>query len=199
MSVVRPVPESLAERLAPAAATFASQSFEDTRIEDVAEATGIPRATLYYYFRGKEDVLGFLLLRMLHRATEAVGAAAAGPGTGRERLEAVIRAQLELMADEPATCRALILNLGRAAKSADLAAAVDATFYAPLRVVLAQGSRDRSLRKLRDTETVASAIFGAVTTAALHYLVASDELPSARVTAELVDLLVTGLAAGKGS
>ena len=52
--------DALADKLTTAAAGFAV-AFEDIRMEDIASAIGIPRATLYYYFAGKDDVLAFLL------------------------------------------------------------------------------------------------------------------------------------------
>ena len=40
-------------------------SWDEVRTEDIAEASGIPRATLYYYFSSKDEILQFLLTRML--------------------------------------------------------------------------------------------------------------------------------------
>ena len=76
--VMREVPEGIVERLDGAASVFADRGFDQTRIEDLAEATGIPRATLYYYFAGKEDILAWLLRRMLAEMAEAVATARAG-------------------------------------------------------------------------------------------------------------------------
>src|SRR5712691_7707331 len=91
---MRAVPDGIAERLDGAARVFADHGFDQTRIEQLAEATGIPRATLYYYFAGKEDILAWLLRRMLAANAEAVARAAEGPGSARERLEAVVLAKL---------------------------------------------------------------------------------------------------------
>jgi len=38
---IRPVPDAIAERLPLAATAFATRGFDSTRIDDVAEATGI--------------------------------------------------------------------------------------------------------------------------------------------------------------
>src|SRR3977135_2591763 len=104
-AIMRAVPEGITERLEASARVFADHGFDQTRIEDLAEATGIPRATLYYYFAGKEDILAWLLRRMLDDMAEAVAAAIAGPGTARQRMEAVVRAKIDVMARHPATCR----------------------------------------------------------------------------------------------
>ncbi len=174
---MRVVPEGIAERLEAAARVFADHGFDQTRIEDLAEATGVPRATLYYYFAGKEDILAWLLRR-------------------RHRLEAVVRAKIDVMARHPATCRALIADLGRAGRIPEIAAAIQEAFHHPVRRLLAEGAADGTLRPVGDPETTASAVYGAVTTAAAHYLVADNRLDTERVTAEVTTFLLGGLGAG---
>jgi AcrR family transcriptional regulator len=192
---MRVVPEGIAERLGAAARTFADRGFDQTRIEDLAEATGIPRATLYYYFTGKEDILAWLLRRMLADMAEAVSGAASGPGTSRDRLEAVVRAKLDVMGRHPATCRALIADLGRAGRIPEIAAAIQEAFHHPVRRLLAEGEVDGTLRPVGDPETTASAVYGAVTTAAAHYLVADNRLDTDRVATEVTAFVLEGLGA----
>ena len=190
---MRAIPDSIAESLERAAAVFADRGFDQTRIEDLAEATGVPRATLYYYFAGKEDILAWLLRRMLAEMAEAVAGAAAQPGTARHRLEAVVRAKIDVMARHPATCRALMADLGRAGRIPETAAAIQAAFHHPVRRLLAEGEADGSLRPVGDPETTVAAIYGAVTIAAAHYLFADNRLDPQRVAAELFPLLFKGL------
>src|SRR5437868_2357564 len=130
---MRPIPTSIAERLPSAAETFAEQGFEETRIEDLAAATGIPKATLYYYFAGKAEILGFLLARLLNSIAQAVSEASDAAGSARARLERVIGAQLQVMADNPAACRALLADFGRAGRMPEIAAALSAAFHEPVR------------------------------------------------------------------
>jgi TetR/AcrR family transcriptional regulator len=193
--VMRVVPEGMAERLEAAATVFADHGFDQTRIDDVAEATGIARATLYYYFAGKEDILAWLLRLMLDEMAAAVAEAAASPGSARERMEAVVRAKLAVMARHPATCRALIADLGRAGRIPEISAAIQAAFHQPVRRLLAEGEADGTLGPIGDPETTAAAVYGAVTTAAAHYLVADNHLDTERVAAEVTRFVVRGLGA----
>ena len=68
-NAIRPLPDDLAERIDLAAQVFADNGLDATRIEHLAKATGIPRATLYYYFPGKEHILAHLLSRTLRQMT----------------------------------------------------------------------------------------------------------------------------------
>ena len=54
---MRKVPSKLAGQLYGAAELIAKRGLDGTRIEDIAEATGIPKATIYYHLDGKNAVL----------------------------------------------------------------------------------------------------------------------------------------------
>lgn len=190
---MRPVPTSISQRLTPAAELFAERGLDQTKIEDVAEATGIPKATLYYYFAGKEDILAFLLRDALVAVADAVAIAADGDGDARDRLTGVLTAQLQVMADQPAVCRALIADLGRAGRIPDITQAIIDAFYGPIERLLRAGAEDGSLRAVPDPLAVAVAIFGAVTISGLSHLVLLGGVQVEQVMSQLTDLLLAGL------
>ena len=51
---MRAVTDNIAAALPQAASVFATRGLDGTRMEDIVEATGIPRPTLYYHFSSKE-------------------------------------------------------------------------------------------------------------------------------------------------
>jgi AcrR family transcriptional regulator len=165
---MRSVPESMANKLMSAAGEFVA-SWDDVRIDDIAAASGVPRATLYYYFSSKENVLAFLLRRMLDQLTDAVADADDDSLAIPERLAAVVRAQLAHLAEYPAPAQPLTSNLGKAGKLPDIAAAISTSFHEPARRLLALGASDGSFRKV-DSELAATALYGAVTVVGLRCL-----------------------------
>jgi TetR/AcrR family transcriptional regulator len=191
--LVRTLPAAIVTNEAVMAETFAARGFVETRMEDLAEATGVPKATLYYHFGGKDEVLAWLMRSMLSAVGEAVAEAASGRGSARRRLEAVVRAQLRVMAERPASCRILIADLGRAARIPDLAEGVGRAFHAPVQRLLADGEVDGSWRKVKDPATVASSIFGAVVIPALDTLIAGEPLDPDRVAPPILRFIFTGL------
>ena len=191
--MARSLPDSIASKLPKAAELFAARGFEATRMEDIAEATGVPKATLYYHFDGKEELLAGLLARLLDELAAAVDEAVDRRGTACHRLEAAIRAQLTVMAAHPVECQVLLAELGRAGRMPEIAAAIQGAFHGPVQKLLADGRADGSLRKV-DEETMASAIFGSVTTTGLHALVVSGELDVERVARAVLELVRRGVA-----
>ncbi|QYG94414.1 TetR/AcrR family transcriptional regulator [Iamia sp. SCSIO 61187] len=188
---MRAVPEAMADKLIATAGGFVA-SWDDVRIDDIAAASGVPRATLYYYFSSKEDVLAFLLRRMLDRLTESVADADDPTLAVPERLAAVVRAQLAHLAEYPATAQLLTSNLGKAGKLPDIAAAINASFHEPVRKLLVLGGRDGSIRAV-DPELAATALYGAVTVVGLRCLVIDGGLDAEAVSSELVPMFWSGL------
>ena len=193
-NAIRPLPDDLAERIDLAAQVFADNGLDATRIEHLAKATGIPRATLYYYFPGKEHILAHLLSRTLRQMTVKLAAAAAEPGTGRERLARLVREHLVFIGSHGPTYRLLFAELGRAASLVDIAAGVNLAILSPIREALRDGQRDGSLR-VDDIGAATSIVYGAVLiTGMQHLLIGSDRQLEDRATA-LLDVILSGIGA----
>jgi AcrR family transcriptional regulator len=152
---MRNIPQQIAARLPAAAELFAERGLNDTKIEDVAAATGIAKATLYYYFAGKEDILAFLLHDTLGEVADEVARAVRGHGSGADRLGGVISAQLRVMARHPDACRALIGELGRAGRMPAIAALISAAYHRPVEALLIEGAADGSLVAQLDARSTA--------------------------------------------
>ena len=190
---MRHVPAQIAARLPAAAELFADRGLEDTKVEDVATATGVPKATLYYYFAGTEQILAFLLQETLQQMADEVAIAVQVPDTAAIRLAAVVRAQLRVMADQPAVCRALIENLGRAGRMPEIANSVTEAYYSPVQQLLDEGVRDGSLRATEDPATTAMVLFGAVTMSALAYLATGRSLNPEDLSPSILSVVLEGL------
>jgi AcrR family transcriptional regulator len=180
------IPDDIARRLRETAERIGT-SFDDMTMEAIVEATGIPRATLYYHFRSREQVLAFLLSATLRDISEAVEQAASSSAPVPDRLVGVVQAQLQTMAANPATTQLLVANLGRAGKLPDIAAGIDRAFRIPLQQLLVDGAADGSLKAV-DPEVTATAIFGAVTVVGLNAIMREGSLDVDRVLGGLVAL-----------
>ena len=191
--MARAIPRWLPGTEEAVAAIFARQGFDAARMEQLAAAAGVPRATLYYHFSGKDDVLAWLLRSTLETLGEAVAAAAAGPGDARRRLEAVIRAQLAVMGHHPIACQVLLAQLERTGRLPEIAALVIDAFHAPVLRLLTDGFEDGSLRPTADPVRTAGVIFGAVTIPALQSLIVDPVFQEEGVATAVLELVFSGL------
>src|SRR5437879_13499059 len=106
---MRPYDERLDQFLARAAKLFADQGYHSTTMRDLAAATGMSLAGMYYYVRGKEELLYRIQERCFARVLEGAERALAGLGDGDalERLHAFIRHHITFFAAHLAEMKAL--------------------------------------------------------------------------------------------
>ena len=109
------------EAIDSATAVFAEHGFAGTSVDDLVRATGVNRASLYGVFGSKDG----LFQRCLTEALAALSAAAA-PGdsadaaeAGREELDLVLVALMELAPGDAAVREALEVALNRAGITAE--------------------------------------------------------------------------------
>jgi AcrR family transcriptional regulator len=96
-------------RIVDAASKLAEQGgFEAVRLRDVAEASGVALGTLYRYFRGKEDILVFLLAEEMDRLEQALVERPPRGDTPRERVGAVFGLATRGLTGRPHFARALL-------------------------------------------------------------------------------------------
>src|SRR5271169_3508167 len=84
-----------------AAAVFCARGYHQASIRDIARATGVSLAGLYYYFASKEELL-YLIQRHTFETILACAQQGITPNQSpEERLRALIRLHLQFFLDHP--------------------------------------------------------------------------------------------------
>lgn len=191
---MRTMPAAMRQKVLAAADPFAERGLDATTMEDLAATTGVPKATLYYYFESKEDILAFLFTEILDEVANAVADAAKAGGTASERLAAVVAAHLRVFDRFPMASRALQFDLGRAARLPQIAERVDSAFVDPVHDLLVEGAADGSLRTIDHPRLVAIAILGAVAATGINALTVHPRRRVGPVVDSVVEFVLGGVA-----
>jgi AcrR family transcriptional regulator len=152
--------EKLEHVLRRATAVFAEKGYHRASIRDIARATGMSLAGLYYYFTSKQQLL-FLIADHSHtKMLESGLAALAGATDGRDRLARLIRAHLEFALQDMDRIKVLSHEIG-SLHGEYLAKVVDKRkrYFAALMGVLREVRGDGAGNG-RDLRTAAAALFG---------------------------------------
>jgi len=108
---MRPYDERLDHFLSRAAKVFADQGYHSTTMRDLAAATGMSLAGMYYYVRGKEELLHRIQERCFTRVLSGAEATLAALGSGHadpvDRLQAFIRHHVTFFAANLAETKVL--------------------------------------------------------------------------------------------
>ncbi len=92
---IRPKHEEL---LAAAVRLFRQKGYHDTSMQDLAEAVGIQRGSLYHYIEAKEDLLWEIMDRAMRRLLDAVEPVVTSPAPASEKLRQAVEAHLAVAA-----------------------------------------------------------------------------------------------------
>jgi AcrR family transcriptional regulator len=88
---MRPYDERFSALLSHAARVFAGQGYDRTSMRDLAAASGMSLAGIYYYVRGKEDLLYHIQERCFTQVVDGAAAALQAAVDPEERLAAFIK------------------------------------------------------------------------------------------------------------
>jgi AcrR family transcriptional regulator len=99
--------EKLIQILRSACGIFAERGFHNTSVRDVAAATGVSPAGLYYYFDSKEELLYLILAQCLRTLLEEVRERTDLTEDAEERLRRIVRAHLSFLARHTQEIRVL--------------------------------------------------------------------------------------------
>lgn len=187
-------PDDLAERLLEVS-EHVLHTDPPPRLEDVARLVGASRATLYYYFSGRDDLLAFLLTAHTRHGAQAVQAAVNPDEEPAHRLRAMVAALAEYLGQHPGTCAGLLGALGGSGRMGEVLEANDLRIAGPLRELLAEG-RKAGAFAVDDPGDAANAILGAVLLAVLGRSMTGADAADARFRRHLVDQIVQGVLAG---
>jgi AcrR family transcriptional regulator len=149
-----------------AAHVFRDRGFEAATLRDVAAAMGTDRASLYYYFGSKEELLQEIVRQALGRDIEAAEAVKRSKASTKDKIAALIEAMVNSYSANYPHMSVYIEDLGRIARqdsewSIDVIARTRA-YEALVNSILTKGQRDGTLRKDLPVGLTALALFGMV-------------------------------------
>jgi AcrR family transcriptional regulator len=142
---------------------FARQGFHTCRVSDIADEAGVAYGLVYHYFGSKEQVLDTLFLERWNILLDAIKGIGNGPGTAREKLEAVASFIVDSYSHDPELMKVIIVEVTRAANSfgqTHLAEIQQA--YAGIADIVRLAQGDGSFRGDISAEFAALAFYGAI-------------------------------------
>ena len=158
------------------------------RLEDVARMVGASRASLYYYFSGRDDLLSFLLTTHARHGAEAIESAVDPDAPAPQRLRSMLGAMIDYLGQHPGTCAGLLGALGASGQMSEVLQTNDVWIAGPLRELLAAGPFS-----VGDVEDAANAMLGAVLLAVLGRSMTGADPTDADFHQHLVDQLLGGV------
>jgi AcrR family transcriptional regulator len=178
--------------LAEAARVFQVKGYDDTSMDDVAEQMGQTKASIYYYFKSKEDLLYSILEQSLDNALRKMELIEASNADALERLHHVLLDHFKTLNE---SFRGLGMFVPRLWSSNDPRARVilgkERQYQAKLKTIIEDGQRSGTIRST-NAQLTTFAILG-MCNWAVRWMPAGHWTP-VEVAGEFSDLIRRGLA-----
>ncbi len=188
---MKKVPEDLAAKLYAHGDRFLAEGSE-VRLDQVAEIVEVPRATLYYYFSGKDDLVSFLMTEKMARVATEVEKARSQDGAAIDRFAGALRASVCELGANPALCLNLMLAVGRMEAMAEVMFAADRAVMAPLRELLIEARAVGDV-DVADIDVTVSALMGGINMAVMQRYALAGEVDATTLADQLVPQFIDGL------
>ena len=178
--------------LVKSAALFDELGFGKTSLQDIADAVGIARPSLYHYFSSKDEILATLIERSTRQREIIVDEVRAMRGTPAERLGALLRGTGITTAVNPAGLRLTLNHNGSLPPQVREMNARSRRLLFELLVEILREGIDSGLIRPMDEREGASTIIAALT--GLQYRdIGGVKMSPERATEMLERMLIAGL------
>lgn len=153
-----------------AARLFAEKGFEKTTVDEITEAAAVAKGTVYYYFKGKEDIFLFLIDEAMAILKQRLNRALAGIEEETPAiLEKLVQVHLAFFTDYWDVCRVILAEAWGSLDRQQRLQELLTEYYALIGGYFLRGMEEGAIRR-QDPEVLAVAFFGMTAVTALHFL-----------------------------
>jgi AcrR family transcriptional regulator len=179
-----------------AIALLAKKGFQATTIQDIADAAGLGKGTIYHYFKTKEEILLVISEELFHETERSLGAALLRINEPMEKLSALIEEALNVTEDVEnlfIIYTELWLMNFRCDHYKDFMGVIN-RLHNDLMNVLArmidQGKKQGFWSKDTDTDALACYLVSSFDGIIAHYMMDKENFDLKRVTKEFIRFLL---------
>ncbi|MGW2602316.1 TetR/AcrR family transcriptional regulator [Streptomyces klenkii] len=147
---------------------FWTAGYEATSTQDLCEATGLGRSSIYNAFKSKHDLFRRALLRYMECKTENVEVILGGEPPVRDKLRTLLDVVVEeegLYAEDGRGCLVVNSCIELAARDADVARVLERDYqrrFELLKAAIESGQRDGDIDRAKDAGALAHFVIAAI-------------------------------------
>lgn len=172
---------------------FAQKGFDKTTVDEIAESAQVAKGTVYYYFKGKEEIFLFLVEEGIAiLKTRITDALRDNQDDTRRALQQLFVVQLGFLHEYQDVCRILLADAWGISSRQEKLQELLNDYYLVVGTIIEQGIKEGVLYP-QNSEVLCTAIFGMTVVVALHFLNQEKPVPWEQIEKQLNQLLIRGV------
>lgn len=174
-----------------AAGVFARNGYHETTVDEIAQAIGVAKGTIYYHFKNKEELYLALIREGSNLLEEQLRQAVDGATTPVDKIKNIIKSQLRFYEKEKDIVFLFLKELCGARLRREILAGMLSGCLGIIRRVIEEGIKDGVFRNV-DPEIATSSLFGMITISAFHYTSYARPIPHDPVCGTIKQIFLNG-------
>lgn len=171
---------------------FAGKGYHSTTMDEIAQAIGVAKGTLYYHYKNKEELYYCVNQVGINILEQAINDGLRGETDPVAKIKILIERQLEFFNRYSHIAFIFLRELYGNNIRRDVLSGLVNRIIKIIEEILREGVAVKKFA-VEDTETVATAIFGAISTTAIHYINQKGDIRAEQAQKGLEQLIFQGL------
>ena len=178
-----------------AAHKFSHQGVDGATMQEIADAAGVGKGTLYRYFDDKADLISSLAEIGFDRIAKKIETGIKGVDDPKEQLEKAVEIQLKFYNQYRDVCRFLTReSLGYKDKFERQIKRIRKGYTVAIEDIIARGIEKGEFKDI-DLEVAATNLIGALNITVLHWFMFKDEFPVEKLRKGILEVYFEGIKA----
>ncbi|MDD2420990.1 MAG: TetR/AcrR family transcriptional regulator [Heliobacteriaceae bacterium] len=171
---------------------FAEKGFDRATMDEVAERAGVAKGTLYYYFKGKEDLISFLMEEGIQQLISRIKARSGKAQDPLDQLRQAIYTLVCFFDENQDFCKLLLKGIWSNADREKQFRQSLYRFYEQLRPILVAGIEAKAFWPV-PVDWAVVALFGLTTIVSLRVILNGNRINRQELADYLFDQFVDGV------
>ena len=171
---------------------ISKQTLSNTSLDDVANALGVTKPTLYHYVKNKEELIFQCLCQLLRKKEAILDQADKTGKNGREKLELFIREYAKLAWDSSSGLPSLMMTPGISPKRTKLFLKDHMTLVERTRTFIREGIEDSSIRAV-EPELLENFVVGIILWGSVSHRQRPENYSTEETLDEYLSILTNGI------
>ncbi|MBM7623567.1 TetR/AcrR family transcriptional regulator [Sporohalobacter salinus] len=172
---------------------FSQKGSTNTTMQQIANAAGVGKGTLYRYFDNKEDLVFSLIKYGINKMTSKVRNALENIQDPVKKLETIIEIQLEFYNQHRGFCKFLTREIwGYQSKFEKHIKEIRTSNTVIIEEIISQGIEEGKLQEI-DAELGSVSLNGMINIIALHWFMFHETFPVEKIKEDLINLYFEGI------